>query len=376
MTINADLAIQRYGKQYGEYSAFFRSIAIEVDQDPERIFNYLDHTALQQLHTMQTLDAAEFFLLYEALSYGDIGVLFAAPRTCLSGILLQFIGSNAMREEYFDILRQQRIRSFFAATEPQVGSDLSNLETHFDLTHAEDTFAISGQKILVGNLGIAKIGVIIGRVRKGPLGIAAALIKPGDFIQNPAAVTRETLPMFGVKAALLGKADFQKFIVPKAQLLGQHLSAMERGLQAVIKTFNIMRLGISGLALGHAQAALDYITIHRATLTTQEQIEIEHWQAEIQALRQLALAAANHNQINRADTARIALVKVRASQLAERISTASVRYFGAAVMIEHPFVVKSLRDCFGYEYMDGTSNIQRKNLYQGHVGGRLEFHFA
>jgi alkylation response protein AidB-like acyl-CoA dehydrogenase len=371
MTIDRNLVRQRYGSLLGEYAVYFRSIANEVNRDPDEIFSHLDHPAVQSLNQLRTLDAAEFFSLYEALTYGDIGVLFASPRTCLSGILLQFIGSAEQQDYYFSHLKNNAVRSFFATTEPKHGSDANQLETQFKPTGDNETLAITGEKLLVGNLGFATIGVIIGRTSKGPLGLNAALLTPEDFSNNLGKVDRRTLPMFGIKPAMLGEASFNEFEFPKSQLLGQHLNAMQRGLQAVIKTFNVMRLGITGLATGHAQALVDYISKSKQNFSFIEQQQLATWQAQITGIRQLALKAAADNQKDRINTAKISLVKVQASQLVEEIANSAINFYGSEFLIEHPYLVKSMQDCFGYEYMDGTSNIQRKNIYQGFVNAKL-----
>lgn len=376
MTIVNDVAIHRYGKDLGEYSIFFRNFSERTDAEPDEILKYTDHPAIKLLSTLRTLDAEKFFSYYEALSYGDVGVLFASPRTCLSGILLQFIGSEEHQDFYFNYLKDHKIRSFFAATEPNYGSDLSKIETFFDKAKSDESIYIHGNKILVGNMGVATMGVLIGRVSHNPLGICAALVKPEDFLTNRDKVTRATLPLFGIKPSLLGEATFSNFAIPKSQMIGTHLSPIERGLQAIIKTFNIMRLGISGLALGHAQAVVDYIQSQRINLSKHEYFEVTQWQSDIDTIRYLALDAAKKNKIDRLDTSYISLVKSRASNLAERISTGAVAYFGTSCFAEHPFILKSVRDCFGFEYMDGTTNIQRKNIYQGYVGGKLEVSFA
>ncbi len=368
-----NLAVRRFGKTLGEYSNYFRRLAGIIEERPDAIFEHIQHESIQTLCQIRSLSALEFFYLYEALSYGDIGVLFAAPRTCLSGILMQWIGSDDQQEEYFDYIKTHFARTFFASTEPEHGSDSSQMETHFDIKANPEKISITGEKILVGNLGIAKTGIVIGRTGPGLLNIRAVWVKPQDFIDNVSRIERQTLPLFGIKASLLGYAKFKEFLVPRSQFLGKHLSPMERGLQAVIKTFNIMRLGIAGLALGHAQSVLDYVTSHRSIFSSEERDLMEYWQTELSSLRLLAIEAGKIQQNDPLNAAAISLVKTRSSQLAEKISTEILNFFGENILFEHPFLMKRLRDCFGYEYMDGTTNIQRRNIYQGYFDGRLEW---
>ncbi len=365
MTIATQTVIKHYGKHYVDHAILFRSLADTIDDQPDVIFDYVDQQPVSDLYTLRTLDAERFFKLYEASAYGDVGVLFACPRTCLSGILLQIIGNQSQQDDYFDYVSTQTARTFFATTEVNFGSDVSHIETQFIQEKSKDSIAITGKKLLVGNLGIANIGIIIGRVGTSPLGLTAALIKPADFTNNIDRVDRQTLPMFGIKPALLGKAVFKQFMIPANQLLGQQIHPMQRGLSAIVNTFNIMRLAIAGLALGHAQAMLDYIYTTRARINTHESTRLSIWQSTLSAIRKKALIAANyHNKIG-VNTANISLVKVQSSQLVEAIAMHAHEFYGEAFLYEHPYLLKSLRDCFAYEYMDGTSNIQRNNIYQG-----------
>ena len=333
-------ATQRFGKVLGNYSLFFRSLAEAVENNPNLIFEHVQHPAVKTLYELRTLSALEFFKLYEALSYGDIGVLFAAPRSCLSGILLQCIGSFEQEEEYFSALCHKPKRTFFATTEPNHGSDASQIETFFDAKSDPDNIIIQGEKILVGNLGVANTGVIIGRTNHSLLGINAAWIKPEDFSRNSDNVRRDTLPLFGIKPALLGHAKFNQFVIPKSQLIGQHKSPMERGLQALIKTFNVMRLGITGLALGHAASVIDYIRSNRYQYSSGEHQKLQQWETLLCSLRNLSLQACQKQQENPLETSLISLVKMRASHLAENISTEALSFFPQSVVFEHPFLTK------------------------------------
>lgn len=363
MKIDHNLIIKRYGKDLATGTILFRSLSEIIDNDPNKIFNYIDEKPVEGLRLLRTLNAETFFRMYEALTYGDIGVLFASPRSCLSGILIQFIGTQEQQDYYFNYVATNKARTFFATTEVKYGSDANQIET--TLCKQNLKCIINGQKILVGNLGVADIGIIIGRVNSGPLGLCAALITPDDFEINRNNIQRETLPMFGIRSALLGKANFQQFVINQTQLLGQTVKATERGLQVIIKTFNIMRLGITGLALGHSQAMIDYISQTRRNLKMHEVDMLSLWQTQLNSIRTLALVAARNNQENRLNTAEISLVKVQSSRLIETIAIKSLDFYGVDYMYEHPYLVKSIRDCFGYEYMDGTTNIHRKNIYQG-----------
>lgn len=370
MIIDTHAPIKRYGKQLGEYALFFRSIANQIDQNPDKIFEYLDEASVRSLYQLKSLDSVHYFYLYEALSYGDIGVFFACPRTCLSGLLLLLSEDKEHQNYYFERMSSKPMRTFFALTERNYGSNASSIETRFTRFVDNQNISISGHKLLVGNVGVAEMGIIIGRTSAGPLSMCAALITSEDFAENKAAVSRNTLPMYGIKPAMLGEAIFENFIIPRNRFIGMHLNAGERGLQLIVKTFNIMRLAIAGLALGHAQAIIDYVTSSRYSFRYHEKQLLQQWQARLNTIRVCALDAASKNISNRLETSKISLVKVQATKLVEEVAIESLNFYGSELVYEHPYLMKAHRDCFGYEYMDGTTSIQRKNVYQGFVNDK------
>ena len=82
-------AEKRYGKTLGSAALFFRTIAQEIDSNPNDIMKYVDHPALVMLRSDRSDNLFNKVDMYEALAYGDTGVLFASPRPCLSGLLLK-----------------------------------------------------------------------------------------------------------------------------------------------------------------------------------------------------------------------------------------------------------------------------------------------
>lgn len=70
-------ALIRFGYLLAEAGYFFRRIAFEVDRDPTAILQYQQHAALQILIYLEQMTSVERVKIYEALSYGDSGVLLA-----------------------------------------------------------------------------------------------------------------------------------------------------------------------------------------------------------------------------------------------------------------------------------------------------------
>ena len=61
----------------------------------------------------------------------------------------------------------------------------------------------------------------------------------------------------------------------------------------------------------------------------------------------------------------------RASRLAEEATLEALGHFGPGARLEHPLLDKLARDARGVEFMEGTANIQKLNLFTGLIQGRL-----
>jgi len=364
------LAKQHYGEELGAAAIFFRSIAAEIDQDPNAILQYLDHPALILLRQDRSDNTLNKVKLYEALAYGDTACLFASPRPCLSGLLLKEIGTEAQYEAYHQNVRENSPRTCFAVTEPLYGSDVAKMESFFTFNYQENIWHLNGHKYLFGNGTCADIGVVWARVSPGPFGIRAALIR---FKENATEtnIERSLLPMLGLRGAQLSSVKFNNFPIHVEDMLGLHVHSLLRGINALVRTFNKMRICIAALAIGQSQAICDYIQTVKKSFTNQEAALLKQYQVKIDALRQRIGQAAVRLDEDPERVAEISLLKSLATTLVEGLVNEMFSFFGQAAFFEHPFLAKSFRDAFAYEFADGTIHVQRNNIFEGYQSESL-----
>jgi acyl-CoA dehydrogenase len=370
--INISTAVTRYGKEHAEDAEFLRSIAFIIDENPEAITDYYDHPAITRLIQDRSSTCLDRTKRLEALAYGDAGAMLACPGPSLSGLILREIGTVQQQKLFFDYVAAKKARTFLAVTEPNKGSDAGAMQARLQKdVNDPSSILLSGEKWLVGNGALATIGIVMARTSAGPLGITAALIMPDQLSNNNSNLFRTTLPMLGLRGAQLSYLSFQNFSIKKENLLGQHLNAMSRGMMAVIKTFNRMRPCVGALALGTAQAILDYIDIHRRSLNKNEEEHYGRLTALVQATRELLHKSARAVEKNSFESALISAAKIKATHVAEKVAAKSLEFFGQGALLEHPRLEKWYRDVFGFEYMEGTTDIQKKNIAQGYLHGSL-----
>jgi alkylation response protein AidB-like acyl-CoA dehydrogenase len=357
-----NLAEARYGKVFSEAAQFFRQIALEIEANPAFIEKYYDKPALQLLAQDDSLSCLYKVKLYEALAYGDLGVLFACPRPCLTGLLLREIGSTEQQAYYFNKIKHKQLKSFFAVTEPEFGSDVTAIQT--TLTQAPnnpDLFLLNGKKWLFGNAICGKIGTVIAKTHHSILGINAVLLNIDEIPEQ--TLIRLPLKMAGLNAAQLGYVEFHNVPVKKSQLIGAHLPPLQRGMVGLIHTLNKMRVCIGALAVGQTQALIDYLLQSYPKLNSQAFA----FNSELEGIRALVLQTAELLDQEPGSTSQASLAKMTSTHYLEAITLRIFELCEPEALVSSPWLSKVLRDAFALEYADGTTDIQEKNIYAGWV---------
>ena len=59
-------------------------------------------------------------------------------------------------------------------------------------------------------------------------------------------------------------------------------------------------------------------------------------------------------------------------RLATRATLTVASLLGPGSLLEHPLLEKWSRDARGFEFMEGTSNMQKLNVFQGLEKGQLD----
>jgi len=369
LDINPTLALKHYPKDLLEPIQIFREIALEIDKAPEAIAKYIQHKSIQSLCFDRDSTCLSRTKLLEALSYGDSGVLLGCPGPSLSGLMLRELGSNEQKAYFFNFVETNYCATFLAVTEPDKGSDAGQMQTQIKKLD-EDNYEIYGQKWLVGHGADAPIGVLVARTSSGPLGITAVLLTPEVMDSAGETLHREHLDVIGLHGARLSRFVFNGLKIHRKNILGYHLNPIKRGMMAVMKTFNRMRPGVASFALGHSQAVVDYARTN-LVLTSEQKNHLDSLNAEIMATRLLLYKAAKRVDQNAVESAYASVAKAKSTLIAEKATHAVIDLFGVNYLL-HPLLMKWQRDTYGFEYMEGTSHIQLKHVYQGFINHKFD----
>ncbi|EWM18215.1 acyl-CoA dehydrogenase family protein [Kutzneria sp. 744] len=283
------------------------------------------------------------------LSRGDAGVLNICRAPSLAGLAVDALGSPSQQEAFYRVLADDRPWTFFGMTEPACGSDATAMKTVLD-----KDFRLHGAKKYVANAARGGIGLVFARTGPTPLSIRAVVVR------NPSpGYTGRALTMFGLRGAALGEMTFDGIEVGREALLGAHLPASRRGLWGIARTFNVMRLQIGAQALGVALAISDYVHALRPQWRTLMTTRLE-------AARELLLDCAHDVDNNPDDRRAPSIGKLHATNLAVETARWASSALEPGALLEHPLLEKWCRDVHAFEFMDGTSTIQRLTIGTGH----------
>lgn len=364
-------------RQAHEWGAQLRPYALDIDRDPDAIHDHLDLPVMRLSATMQVPEkynpnplvidgqvfpmqsSLERAILMEECAWGDLGMMLAAPGAPMSGVMVDLLGDDEQKEWFFSRLLEKPTWTFFALTERGGGSDAASMQT--TLTPAEDGgYILNGAKRYSVNSARGQIGVVFARSGPGPLGLNAVLIDtttPGFHVEH--------IPTLGLRGTKLGAISLDNVRIPAEHLLGREMSAIKRGMWAWVRTFNVLRPIVASMGIGIARAAVEYVEEHRRELRSDERDRLEAMNREIVAVRLLVHRAAVAADADNGAGAVASAAKVRAARLAEDVTQAALSFFGPGARLEHPLLDKLTRDARGIEFMEGTSNIQRMNLFNG-----------
>ncbi|MFG3226578.1 acyl-CoA dehydrogenase family protein [Kitasatospora sp. NPDC048194] len=362
-----------------------RAGALELDRDPDAVHRYLDLPAVRFLaghltppqweraddgpgsgpaHGLATLERV---LISEELARGDAGMMLGSPGASMTGVLLGVLGSPAQREWVYGRLAERPRWTCFALTEPDRGSAIGEMTT--TLTPVGDgSYLLDGEKRYVGNAARADLGAVFARVAGTErLGVLAVLVDTAD-----PGYRAEPLPTLGLRGVQLCRVVLDRVHVPAERVLGTHLPPTRRGMWGIVSVFNRLRPSVAAIALGIARAAHDYVAENRKELRGAERDEHEALGRRIDAARQLTYRAALAVDRRPSDGHLASAAKARACEVAEEVTLRAPGFFGPGARLDHPLLDKLARDARGVEFMEGTRNIQKLNLFQGLHTGKVD----
>ncbi|ANL67908.1 acyl-CoA dehydrogenase protein (plasmid) [Rhizobium phaseoli] len=273
--------------------------------------------------------------------------------------ILKF-GTEEQRQRFLPKLASGEWIGGFALTEPQAGSDASNLKTR--ARRDGDHYVIDGAKqfITSGKNGNVIIVFAVTDPDAGKKGITAFIVPT----ETPGYEVIRVEEKLGLHSTDTCQIAFNAMRIPAELRLGSE----GEGYRIALANLEGGRIGIAAQAVGMARAAFEAARDYAKERTAFGKPIFEHqavafrladMAVRIEAARQLVFHAAALRETEMPCLSEASMAKLFASEMAERVCSDAIQIHGGyGYMADYPVerIYRDVRICQIYE---GTSDVQR-----------------
>ncbi|GAB3036093.1 MULTISPECIES: acyl-CoA dehydrogenase family protein [Oleiagrimonas] len=292
-----------------------------------------------------------------------------------NGILTH--GTEEQKQKYVKAIATGEAIGAYALTEPQSGSDASNMHTRAVKSEDGKHFVINGKKSWITSGPVAKYIVLFAITKPGigAKGVSAFIIdtEVEGFHRG------KTEPKLGIRASATCEIEFVDYKCPVENLLGEE----GQGFKIAMGVLDAGRIGIASQALGVARAA------YEATLEWSRerkafgqpigsfqmtQSKIADMKCKLDAATLMTLRAAwTKQQVSKTGGRfgnEASMAKLMASEAAMWITHQAIQIHGGMGYSKEMPLERYFRDAKITEIYEGTSEIQRMVIARNETGLR------
>jgi alkylation response protein AidB-like acyl-CoA dehydrogenase len=307
------------------------------------------------------MDTISYAIAMEEISAVDASAaVVMSVNNSLVCYLIEHFGNDFQKEKYLKKLTCGENLGAFSLSEPQSGSDASNMIT--TASKDGDYYIINGTKNWVTSGINSDLVLVFAMTEKevGHKGISCFIVEKG-FNGFECGKPEDKL---GIRSSDTCELYFDNVKVPKENLIGEEGA----GFKIALATLDGGRIGIAAQALGIATSSLNHSISYSKerhqfgkpiALNQGIQFKIADMGMEIEAARLLIWKAAwakdNHQNFG----VLASMAKVYASEVAMKASTQCVQIHGGYGYIKETGVERLMRDAKITQIYEGTSEIQR-----------------
>jgi butyryl-CoA dehydrogenase/short/branched chain acyl-CoA dehydrogenase len=308
-------------------------------------------------------------LAVEELSRVDpsVGVIVDVQNTLVANAFLNF-ANEEQKKTYLPRLASEWIGAY-ALSEASSGSDAFALTTRAE--DMGDHWVLNGRKLWITNALEASVFIVFATVdpSAGYKGITAFIVEKGF----PGFAVGKKEHKLGIRASSTCELLFDNCEVPKANVLGE----IGKGYKIAIMTLNEGRIGIGaqmvGLSRGSLECGIAYakerIQFGKPIASFQGiQFQIARCAADVESAKLLVYNAARLRDAGKPFLTEAAIAKLLSSEVAERVSSQVVEFFGGYGYTSDYPAEKFFRDSKIGKIYEGTSNMQLGTIAKQVIG--------
>src|SRR5919204_1805390 len=201
------------------------------------------------------LDAVSYVLAMEEINRADasVGVIMSVQNSLVCGAVLAD-GTAEQKRRWLPRLASGAVLGCFALSEPQAGSDASNLKCA--AVRSSDGWTINGTKNFITNGAHAGVVLLVAQTEPGARhrGITCFLVDT----KQPGVIVAKQEHKLGIRGSDTTQLLFQDARVSDGDRIGD----VGQGFRVAMKTLDGGRIGIAAQAVGIARACLEDATAY------------------------------------------------------------------------------------------------------------------
>tara|TARA_B100001167_G_scaffold128581_1_gene80468 strand:+ start:23 stop:1165 length:1143 start_codon:yes stop_codon:yes gene_type:complete len=342
-----------------------------MDRDENAEFPYEQIKLMGELGFMGMMVPEEYSgagmdTLTYVIALEEIAAVEAAASTIMSvnnSLVCQLLadwGTNVQKDQYLKTLASGIKLGAYSLSEPQSGSDASNLRTHARRKNGH--YIINGTKNWVTNGINSDVVVMFCLTDKdlGSKGISAFIVDKG----MAGFSTGKKEDKLGIRASDTCELYFEDCEVPVENRIGEEGA----GFKIAMNSLGGGRIGIAAQGLGIARAALEAAVAYAGarkqfgkTIGSFGAIQnkLANTATEIDAARLLIWRAAKLKDRGKPYVKESSMAKLYASTVAMKAATDCVQIYGGYGYMREYGVERLMRDAKITQIYEGTSEIQQ-----------------
>jgi acyl-CoA dehydrogenase len=275
-------------------------------------------------------------------------------------------GTEEQKRRYLPRLATGEFTGALALTEPEAGSEATNVQT--TARRDGDHYVLDGTKRFITNAPLADLFTVIARTEegtRGSAGLSAFLVEHS----TPGVRTGEPYRKMGQAGSPVSDVHFENCRVSAANLIGGREGV---GFQTVMKVLNKQRMHLAALCTGPAIRMLDLAIAHTQKRSQFGQpvgnfqllqAMVADCQTEIYAARSMILEAARARDRGEDVALSASMCKYFASEMCGRVADRCVQMFGGSGYVaDFSPIERYYRDVRLFRLYEGTSQIHQLNI--------------
>jgi acyl-CoA dehydrogenase len=284
----------------------------------------------------------------EALSRSTSGgfVITVLVHTDMASPHLVNAGSEAQKARWLPAICRGECITAVAISEPDAGSDVAAIRTR--AVKEGDGYVIDGSKLFITNGVLADLYFVAAKTdpaAKGSRGISIFAVEKG----TPGFRVGRALDKQGWLASDTAELVFDNCRVPAANLLGEE----NAGFYAVMKNFQVERIALGSMAIGHCLTALDltfrYVNQRRAfgaPLWDRQAIrqKLAMLAAKVEAARSFVYHCAWKVDAGEDAVREVSMLKALTGELANEVMYACQQFHGGMGYMRESPIERLVRD--------------------------------